>query len=154
MIRPGLALYGIYPGTGFADAACLEPVLSLKSRITLIKRIDAGDSVGYGREYRPDRETTIAVLPFGYSHGYPWAAWKKACVLYKGKRYPLAGKVSMDYLTVNLGDRKAAEGDTVTLIGEDGDERITADELAGWAGTIPYEVVTRLNPHIPRIVLS
>jgi alanine racemase len=154
MIRPGLALYGIHPGTGFADAACLEPVLSLKSRITLIKRIDAGDSVGYGREYRPDRETTIAVLPFGYSHGYPWAAWKKACVLYKGKRYPLAGKVSMDYLTVNLGDRKAAEGDTVTLIGEDGDERITADELAGWAGTIPYEVVTRLNPHIPRIVLS
>lgn len=153
MLRPGLALYGIYPDAGLTGAALFEPVLSFKSRIALVKKVCPGGSVGYGRGFIADRETTIAILPVGYSHGYPWAAWEKASVLYKGKRYPLAGRVSMDSIAVDLGDAQASDGDTVTLIGDDGDERITAEELAAWAGTIPYEVVTRLSPHIPRIIL-
>ena len=152
MIRPGLTLYGIYPHAGLKDVVYFEPVLSLKSRIILVKKVRAGESVGYGREFMAPRNTTIAVLPFGYSHGYPYAAWKSASALLKGKRYPLAGKVSMDYIAIDLGETEAKEGDTVTLIGEDQDERITAEDIAGWAGTIPYEIVTRLNPHIPRIV--
>jgi alanine racemase len=152
MIRPGLTLYGIYPDPSLKDIAHFEPVLSLKSRIILVKKVRAGESVGYGREFVAARDTTIAVLPFGYSHGYPYAAWKKASALFQGKRYPLAGKVSMDYMAVDLGSAEAKEGDTVTLLGEDQNERITAEDIAHWAGTIPYEVVTRLNPHIPRIV--
>jgi alanine racemase len=154
MIRPGLTLYGIYPDPSLKDAAHFEPVLSLKSRIVLVKKIRIGESVGYGREFIATQDTTIAVLPFGYSHGYPYAAWKKASAIFRGKRYPFAGKVSMDYIAVNLGDTEAKAGDTVTLIGEEQNERITAEDIAGWAGTIPYEIVTRLSSHIPRIVLS
>jgi alanine racemase len=153
MIRPGLTLYGIYPDPGLRDAAQFEPILSLKSRIVLVKKLRAGESAGYGRNFIAQRNTTIAVLPFGYSHGFPYAAWKKASVLFKGKRYPFAGKVSMDYIAIDLGDTGAKEGDTVTLIGEDQDERITAEDIAEWAGTIPYEIVTRLNAHLPRIVI-
>jgi len=153
MIRPGLTLYGIYPDPGLKDAAHFEPVLSLKSRIIFVKKVRAGESVGYGREFIAERDTTIAVLPFGYSNGYPYAAWKKASVLFKGKRYPLAGKVSMDYIAIDLGGTDAKEGETITLIGEDQGECITAEDIAGWAGTIPYEIVTRLNPHLPRIVI-
>ena len=118
-----------------------------------MKKIRAGESVGSGREFVAKHDTTIAILPFGYSHGYPYAAWKNASVLFQGKRYPLAGKVSMDYIAIDLGHAAAKEGDTVTLIGEDQGERITAEDIAGWAGTIPYEVVTRLNTHLPRIVV-
>jgi len=152
MIRPGLTLYGIYPDPSLKDAAHFEPVLSLKSQIVLVKRLREGESVGYGREFIAKRNTTVAVLPFGYSRGYPYAAWEKASVLFKGKRYPLAGKVSMDYLSLDLGDAEAQEGDTVTLIGEEGNDRITAEDIAEWAGTIPYEIVTRLNARIPRII--
>ena len=153
MIRPGLTLYGIYPDRNLQSTANFKPVLSLKSRILLVKKVQAGESVGYGREFVAKTATTIAVLPFGYSHGYPYAAWKKASVLYAGKRYPLAGKVSMDYIAVDLGDTEAKEGDTVTLIGEDQGEHITTEDMAEWAGTIPYEIVTRLNTHLPRIVI-
>ena len=153
MIRPGLSLYGIYPDPALSDKAPLEPVLSLKSRIILVKKIRAGESVGYGREFSAERDTTIAVLPFGYSQGYPYAAWKKASAIFKGKRYPLAGKVSMDYIAVDLGETEAKEGDTVTLLGEDQDERVAIEDIAEWAGTIPYEVVTRLSSRLPRIVI-
>jgi alanine racemase len=153
MIRPGLALYGAYPDPGLKNAARLEPVLSVKSRMILVKKIRAGESVGYGREFIAKHDTTIAVLPFGYSHGYPYAAWKNASVIFQGNRFPLAGKVSMDYIAVDLGNASAKEGDTVTLIGEEQAERITAEDVAGWAGTIPYEVLTRLNTSLPRIVI-
>jgi len=153
MIRPGLMLYGIYPDPALKDVVQFEPVLSLRSRIVLVKKLRAGESVGYGRNFISKQDTTIAVLPFGYSHGYPYAAWKNASVLFKGRRYSFAGKVSMDYIAVNLGNTEAKEGDMVTLIGEDQGERITAEDIAGWAGTIPYEIVTRLNAHLPRIVI-
>ena len=153
MIRPGLTLYGIYPDPGLKDAAHFEPVLSLKSRIVLVKKVRAGESVGYGREFISKQDTTIAVLPFGYSHGYPYAAWKIASVLFHGKRYALAGKISMDYIAVNLGNTEAKEGDTIILLGEDQSECITAEDIAGWAGTIPYEIVTRLNSNLPKIVI-
>lgn len=152
MIRPGLALYGIYPDLALKSLVPFQPVLSLRSRIALVKKVHPGESVGYGREFTATRETTIAVLPVGYSQGYPYSAWKKASVLFQGKRYPLAGKVSMDYIAVDLGATPAHEGDVITLIGDDQEERITAEEIAGWAGTIPYEIVTRLNAHLPRVI--
>lgn len=152
MIRPGLTLYGIYPDPSLREVAPFQPVLSVKSRIVLVKKIQTGETVGYGREFTAKKGTIVATIPFGYSHGYPYAAWKNASVLYQGKRYPLAGKVSMDYITVDFENTAVKEGDIVMLIGEDKTERITAEDIAEWAGTIPYEIVTRLNNHLPRIV--
>lgn len=151
LMRPGIALYGIYPDEGLRSSIELAPVLSLKSRILMTKRLAQGDSVGYGRDFIADRPTTIAVLPIGYSHGYPFRLSNKAWVLHRGRRFPLAGRVSMDYLCVNFGEHTPQIGEPVTLIGEEGDERIRAEDLSEWAGTIPYEIVTRLASRLTRI---
>lgn len=159
MIRPGLILYGIDQtvGAGFKPAPTethFQPVLALKSRIILLKRMAEGESVGYGRTYKIKTPTTIATLPIGYSHGYPFHLSNKAQVLYRGKRYPVAGRVSMDYISVDFGNAAAQIGDEITLIGEDGAEKITAQEAADWAGTISYEIVTRLSSRLPRFYRS
>ncbi len=154
LIRPGLMLYGIYPDPALRKIAAVHPILSLKSKIILTKRLKIGESAGYGRDFITSEPTTIAVLPIGYSHGYPFRASRQASVLYRGKRYPLAGRVSMDYLAVDFGDAPACAGDEVTLLGEDGPEKISAEDIADWAGTIPYEVVTRLISRIPRFYRS
>lgn len=150
MIRPGIMLYGLYPSERLRERVDLQEVLSLRTRIILLKRIGPGDSVGYGRDFVAERPSTIALCPIGYSHGYPFAASGKASVLYKGRRYPLAGRVSMDYLAVNLSDTHARPGDMITLIGSEDSERISAADLASWSGTIPYEIVTRLSAALPR----
>ena len=152
LIRPGLTLYGVYPSPTLEESIRLAPILTLKSRLITVKHLSAGDSAGYGRDFIAKKPTTIGVLPIGYSHGYPFTASNRAQVLFKGKRYSLAGRVSMDYLTIDLGsDAIAKLGDEVTLIGEEQNDRITVEELAGWAKTIPYEIATRLLPSLPRL---
>ena len=151
LARPGLILYGIHPSSHREDA--FKPVLSLKSKIILLKRLAAGDSVGYGREFKAAEPCTIATLPIGYSHGYPVHLSNKSHALYKGKRYPIAGRVSMDFLSINLGNTSAHTGDEITLIGEDGQELLRVEDLAQWAGTISYEIVTRLTSRLPRLYL-
>lgn len=155
LVRPGIALYGIYPAPSFEGEVELKPVLSLKTRIAFLKRLSAGDSVGYGREFVAASPTTIAVLPVGYAHGYPFQLSGKGEVLYQGKRFPVAGRVCMDSMMVNLGNTTEARlGEEVVLLGGDGGERISAEELARLAKTIPYEIVTRLDPGIPRFYHS
>ena len=152
LVRPGIALYGIYPHPSFESEIELEAALSLKSRIVFLKQINSGESVGYGREFIAERQTQISVLPVGYAHGYPFQLSKKAQVLCQGKRFPLAGRVCMDSLTVDLGFfEKVSIGEEVVLLGVSEKETIRAEELASFAGTIPYEIVTRLDPGIPRI---
>lgn len=151
LIRPGLILYGIPPVNSASLQHLFPPVLSLKSRIILLKTLEPGDSVGYGREYRITERSMIATLPLGYSHGYPVHLSNKSFVLHRGKRTPVAGRVSMDYLCVNLGNAPAEIGDEITLIGEDAGESLRAEDLALWAGTIPYEIITRLSSRLPRV---
>lgn len=151
MIRPGLLLYGIYPDANLKNFSGFAPVLSLKSRLIHVKKITPGESVGYGRTFVAKKKSTIGVIPIGYSHGYPFHLSNRAWALYKGRRVPIAGRVSMDYLAFDLGDEPAQVGDEVTLIGEDGADSLTAEQLAAWAGTIPYEIVTRLTSRLPRI---
>lgn len=150
LVRPGLILYGIYPDPLLKHKFSAKPVLSLKSRIILLKRLEKGDTAGYGRDFTAAQPATLATLAIGYSHGYPFSLSNRAEVLFRGKRYPLAGRVSMDYVTVNLGNDPAEIGADVTLIGEEGNETITAEDAAKWAGTIPYEIVTRLASRLPR----
>lgn len=152
LVRPGLMLYGLYTDPAFRGKISLNPALSLRARWVMIKRIAKGASVGYGRSFVSKRDTQIGLLPVGYSHGYAWALQGKASVLYKGKAYPVAGRISMDTLAVDLGpDTEASLGDAVTLIGASDGLSITVEELAAKSGTLPYEVVTRLSPFLERV---
>ncbi len=150
MVRPGLMLYGLYPDESIRSRVRVLPVLSLKSRIINVKRLASGDSVGYGRTFVAEGSTNIAILPIGYSQGYPWRASGQSHVIYKGKRCAIAGRVSMDYIAVNVENADARNGDEVTLIGEENGVAVTVEDIAHWTGTIPYEVVTRLSPALPR----
>lgn len=152
LVRPGIALYGIYPHPSFEAEIDLEPALSLKTRVVFTKRLSPGDSAGYGREFIATRPTTLAILPVGYAHGYPFQLSGKGEVLSRGRRFPIAGRVCMDSTMIDLGDEgDMGVGEEVVLLGSSGEERIRAEELAGLAKTISYEIVTRLEAGIPRI---
>jgi len=173
MARPGLLLYGIYPDVTLKPLIQVQPVLALKSRIMLVKALSAGATAGYGRQFSAKQPTRIGILGVGYSHGYPFSAWQAAEVLIHGKRYQLAGRISMDYMAVHFKDDTLPRDEEVTLFGKcgadtlptavgtdpslsphkGGEDSIGADEVAQWADTIPYEIVTRLSGNLPRVYL-
>ena len=153
MVRPGLLLYGIYPDPTLKPMIQTLPVLALKSRLMVLKTLTLGATAGYGREFTAKKNTRTGVIAVGYSHGYPLTAWRDAEILRRGKRYKLAGRISMDYMSIHLGDEEALRDEEVTLIGECGEDRISVEEVAGWAGTISYEIVTRLLAKLPRVDL-
>ena len=152
LVRPGIALYGIHPDSSFEQEIPLLPTLALKTKIVFLKKLSPGDSVGYGREFVASRSTTIAVLPVGYAHGYPYHLSGKGEVLYRGKRFKVAGRVCMDLTMIDLGpSTQARVGDEVILLGSYGESEIKASELAALSHTIPYEIITGLDPGLPRI---
>jgi alanine racemase len=151
MVRCGVAIYGLDPFQADPGAHDLEPALSLRSWLASVRRIGAGDSVGYGRRWRASDPTWIGTVPVGYGDGWRRALTNDCDVLIRGRRHPLVGTVSMDNLTVDLGpDPEAEVGDEVVLIGAQGEERILAEEVARRMGTINYEVTTGLLPRVPR----
>lgn len=151
MVRPGLSLYGVYPGQGYEGILNVEPVLSLKSQVVYFKVVKKGAGVSYGHRWHAPEDTRIVTIPIGYGDGYPRALYNKASVLIKGKRYPIVGVVCMDQLMVNIGAGEAFNGDDVVLIGRDNDERITVEELAAILQTTPHEILVTLNQRIPRL---
>ncbi|MBI4000081.1 MAG: alanine racemase, partial [Candidatus Omnitrophica bacterium] len=155
LVRPGLTLYGLYPSASLRKKITLKSVLSWRARVILVKEIEPGHSTGYGRTFITGRRTTIGVIPVGYSHGYPFSLSNKGIVIFRNKFYPVVGRISMDYLTVDFGPEISGikAGEIVTLLGREGNLEISAETLAERAQTIPYEIVTRLNPSISRIVL-
>ncbi len=150
LVRLGVAMYGLPPAPDLPGTADLRPALKWVTRIHMTKRVAAGEGISYGLHYRLERESTIVTLPVGYADGYPRAAGPRARVLIRGRRYPLAGTVCMDQITVDCGDDPVETGDDVVLIGSQGHEEITAAELAAWAGTINYEVVCGISSRVPR----
>jgi alanine racemase len=124
--------------------------MSLRSQVSLAKRVAAGEGVSYGLRYRLERDSTIATVPVGYADGYARALAERGRVLIRGRRYPVAGTVTMDQLTVDCGDDEVKVGDEVVLFGRQEDEEITADEVASWYGTIGYEVVCAVSDRVPR----
>ncbi len=151
LVRPGLFLYGIYPDRSLEGEIKLEPALSLKTRIISLKRVQVGDSVGYGKVFVAKAPTTIAVLPVGYAHGIPFHLSGKGEVLYRGKKYHTAGRICMDSMMIDLGTAPEVQiGDEVVLIGGSNQTQIKAEDLALAAATIPYEIVTRLGAGVPR----
>ncbi len=141
MVRCGCAVYGLSPWQSDPIADGLLPVLTWKSQIALVKRVEANEGVGYGHTFRPVTATDVALVPLGYGDGVPRALSNNGEVLINGRRYPIAGRVSMDSFGVDVGtDSGVKVGDNATLIGSDGNDRITAEEIAVRVGTINYEI--------------
>ena len=156
MMRAGIALYGMYPSEEVSmDQVLLKPALRLVSRVIFVKTIEVGESVGYGGTFTAKRKTTIATIGIGYGDGYPRKLSGKADVLLHGKRAPICGRVCMDQLMVDVTDiPDVKEEDEAVLIGRDGNEVITVEELSALADTFNYEFVCDLGKRIPRIYIS
>jgi alanine racemase len=152
LVRPGIAVYGIspVPDLGGPPDFGLRPAMTLTGRLVLVKRVPAGSGVSYGHEYVTDRETTLGLVPLGYADGIPRHAGNAGPVLAAGRRRTLAGRVCMDQVVLDLGDDAAAAGDEVVLFGPGDDGAPTAQDWADAAGTIAYEIVTRVGPRVPR----
>jgi alanine racemase len=151
MVRCGVAIYGLDPFQADPGAHGLEPALSLRSWLASVRRMEPGESVGYGRRWRAREPTWVGTVPVGYGDGWRRALTNDCDVLIRGRRHPLVGTVSMDNVTVDLGpEPQASVGAEVVLIGVQGDERILAEEVARRMGTINYEVTTGLLPRIRR----
>jgi alanine racemase len=123
----------------------------LRSYVAAVKSIGRGETVGYGRTWAAPRDTRLAVLPIGYGDGYRRGLSNAADVLIRGRRFPVVGTISMDNLTVEVGDADVTVGDQATLIGADGDERVTAEELARLLATINYEITCGISSRVPRV---
>jgi len=152
-VRPGLALYGAMPSRHVA-VPDLEPALRLSTRIMAIHEIAVGTPVSYGGLWRAARPSRIATLPLGYADGYPRHV-RDAQVLVAGRRVPIVGAVCMDMLMIDVTDVPPADTGLrapVTLIGRDGAEEITVDEVAGWASTLNYEILCGISKRVPRIL--
>lgn len=157
MVRPGTMLLGLYPNRHSRGErkVKLVPALSLKARVARVARLPKGESVSYHRKYIAGCDTCIATLSVGYSHGYPASAVGKAEVLIRGRRCPVIGGIPTTAMFVQLGrERAAAEGDEAVLIGRQGDETVTAEELAAAAGISSYRLVTSLSPKLPRLFVT
>ncbi|HTY12869.1 MAG TPA: alanine racemase [Candidatus Omnitrophota bacterium] len=151
MVRVGLMLYGLYPKPEAVRDISLKPALSLKSRVVYLKRVPSGTPISYGGIYSTSKETSIATLPVGYADGYSRRLSNRAKVLINGKRYPVVGTVTMDMTLVDVGDGRVQVGDEAALIGSQGIENITADEIAALDGTISYEVICNIGKRVPRV---
>jgi len=162
MARVGSGLYGLWPSKETylcclldkKEPLSLEPVLAWRSRIAQIKKVPAGAYVGYGCTFRTTRPTVLAVVPVGYFDGYDRGLSNAAHVLIRGRRAPVRGRVAMNFFVADVTDITGLRlEDDATLLGADGRERITAEDLAALAGTISYEILARINPLIPRVIV-
>jgi len=152
MVRPGLMLYGVYPSPNMKEQINLKPVLSWKTKILQLKNVPSGTSVSYGQTYVTERESLIATLPIGYADGYPRFLSNRGEALVRGQRARIAGRVCMDLTMIDVTDiRNVRQGDEVVLLGRQGGAEISADEIAAWANTISYEILTSIGTRVPRI---
>jgi alanine racemase len=151
LVRCGIAIYGCDPMGSDPATVGLEPALELSSYVAAVKTAEAGDTVGYGRRFVAAGETCVGTIPIGYGDGVRRALSNNCDVLIAGRRYPLVGTVSMDNITVDLGaGTDVLPGERAVLIGADGDQRQTAEELARRIGTINYEVTCGISARVPR----
>lgn len=156
MVRAGVILYGLYPSAQVRRRPELQPVLSLRSVVSHVKTVHPGETVSYGRDFTAAQELRAATIPVGYADGYPrLLSPGGAQVLIHGVRCPILGRICMDQMVADVTALSHVKpGDTVTLIGRDGEASITADDIAAWEGTINYEVVCALSKRVPRVYIK
>ncbi|RJP64072.1 MAG: alanine racemase [Candidatus Abyssobacteria bacterium SURF_17] len=151
MVRPGLILYGIYPHPALKNKIDLKPALRFVTAIVFLKDVLAGTPLGYGQTFVASRRMKVATVNVGYADGYPWRLSNNAKVIVRDVLVPVVGRVSMDQLLIDVsGVNEVALGDRVTLLGRDESQCITAEEMAVWAGTIPYEIACGISKRVPR----
>ena len=155
MVRPGIATYGLSPSEEMRGMADLQPLMELKTIIAAIRPFEAGVTVSYGRTYETPGPRTIAVCPIGYADGLQRRLSGKLHFLLHGKKIPVVGRICMDMCMVDITDVPEVQvGDTVTVVGRDGDAAITWDDWADQLGTISYELVCDINKRVPRLYLK
>ena len=154
MVRAGILLYGVYPAEDVAKTIGVRPVLSWKSRVVYFKVVLPDHPVSYGSTWQSDHMVRVVTVPVGYGDGYFRRMSGQAQVIIRGKRYPVIGRICMEQMMVNIEWDSAYNNDEVTLLGESGGEIIRCEELAEWAGTIPYEVLTNINTRVSRLYLT
>ncbi len=152
LVRPGIMLYGSYPSPAFRDLINLKPVMTLKTRVHFLKRVPPGTRISYGGTFTTTRESLVATLPIGYADGYSRCLSNQGEVLIHGKRAPVVGKVCMDFMMVDVTDiPHVSLGDEVILIGKQGKEQITPEEIADKINSVSYEVLCSIGKRVPRI---
>lgn len=155
MARAGIIIYGLYPSSQVTHPINLKPAMSLKSQISYVKDLEKNVSVGYGRTYFTTHKTKVATIPIGYADGYSRAFSNKSRVIIKGKYAPVIGNVCMDQMMADVSDiPDAAAGDSVIIMGRDGKNNVSAEELAEIAGTINYEIVCNVGKRVPRVYIK
>ncbi len=154
-VRLGILTYGIYPSPKDIKRVKVYPVMSLKSKIVQIKEVQKGESVGYARTFIIKRKTKIGTIPLGYADGYPWQLSNRGKVLVKGKKVSIIGRICMDAFMVDLTALPDVKtGEEVVLLGKQGKERINAHQIAEWADSFSYEIVSRMGKRLPRVYLK
>jgi alanine racemase len=150
MVRPGILLYGVYPSAEVVRSVEVKPALSWKSRVVYFKVVRPGHPVSYGSTWQSDHPVRVVTIPVGYGDGYFRGMSNKAQVIIRGQKYPQVGRICMDQMMVNIEMGTAYNGDEVTLIGD----QVTVEDLAEWAGTIPYEILTNIGARVPRVYVT
>jgi alanine racemase len=151
-VRPGLMLYGVRPAPHLEGT--LRPVMTLRTRVVQVRQVGKGEAVGYAGIFRAPRDTRVATLPLGYADGVPVATSNRGHVLLRGQRLPIAGRVSMDYVGVDVGDVPVEPGDEAVLFGAGDDGALPVEDAAQAAGTIGYELLVRVGARVPRVVVD
>jgi alanine racemase len=154
IVRPGILLYGVYPSPDVLRTVEVKPALAWKSRVVYFKVVKPGHAVSYGSTWKPNHEVRVVTVPVGYGDGFFRSMSNRAQVIIRGRKYRQIGSICMDQLMVNIEWDSAYNGDEVILLGEAGGERITVEDLADWAGTIPYEILTNINTRVPRLYVK
>lgn len=149
LVRPGIALYGVEPDP--RHVVGLRGAMTLRARLILVKRVPAGSGVSYDHDYVTDRDTTLALVPLGYADGLPWATAGHAEVSIAGRRYPVAGRIAMDQLVVDVDDATVRIGDEVVVFGPGTEGEPTVADWARWANTVPHEIITGIGPRAARL---
>ncbi|KAA3655067.1 MAG: alanine racemase [Chloroflexi bacterium] len=154
MVRAGILMYGVYPSDEVAKTVPVQPALTWKSRVVYFKVVKPGHPVSYGSAWVTDHMVRVVTIPVGYGDGYFRSMSDSAEVIIRGKRYPVVGRICMDQMMVNIEWETAYNNDEVILIGKSNDTAITVEDIAAWANTIPYEVLTNINTRVPRIYIK
>lgn len=155
-VRPGLFLYGVTSAPHLVDAAVLRPAMSVRTRVANVRWVRRGDPVGYGATFRAKQRGRIATIPIGYADGVPWSLGNRGFVLLRGRRVPIAGRISMDLITLDVGNTPVEIGDPVLVFGAPSGSGapLYVEEVAEAAGTIPYELLVRVGARVPRVMAT
>jgi len=151
IVRPGIMLYGVYPSSDVQKNIEIHPALSWTSRVVYFKVVKANHPVSYGSTWKSKKDTRVVTVPVGYGDGYFRSMSGAAQVVIDKKTYPVVGTITMDQIMVDIGQDSAFNNDEIVLIGKMGDQEIKVEDLAEWAGTIAYEILTNINTRVPRI---